>query len=81
MEAATQSKTLKWLCGKAREKKIDFWDEGLKDPDPILISFDVLFNAPIQTLFIGNNKLSDSGKSQLKAAWTQAGKSASDLHM
>ena len=49
VEAAKQSKTLKSLCGKAGVKEIDFYDKGLKDPDAILISFDVLFNAPLKT--------------------------------
>ena len=69
VEAAKQSKTLKSLCGKAGEKEIILRREAdLKDPDAILISFDVLFNAPLSELNLGSNSFTKVGVGDLAGA-------------
>ena len=55
--------------------RLSLADNGLTDACMPALS-EALRSAPLQKLFIYNNRLSDSGKSQLKAAWAQAGKSA-----
>ena len=61
--------------------KLEIYACGLKD-DSIEVLAPALFKAPLQKLDVKNNSnLSNSGKSQLKVAWTQAGKSDLNLTM
>ena len=72
VEAAKQSKTLKSLCGKAGEKQIDLRALGLQDPDAILISFDVAFNAALLELHLQGNYIGDAGCAALAEALKSA---------
>lgn len=57
---------------------LSLWDNKITDRGVEALAA-VLSSAPLETLGISDNKLSDSGKTNLKSAWAKAGKKTDKL--
>ena len=67
--AAKQHGKIKTLCGIEEGKdKVSFFDNGLKAPDAVLLSFDLEFNRALNSVDLRANSIPDEGKQQLRNA-------------
>merc|ERR1712100_902912 len=67
--AGKQHGKIKTLCGIAEGKtEVSFYNESLKVPDAVLLSFDLEFNRALNSVDLRENSIPDEGKQQLRNA-------------
>ena len=60
---------LSTLCGIAEGKtEVSFFNQRLKAPDAVLLSFDLEFNSALNSVDLRFNQIPDEGKQQLRDA-------------